>query len=160
MKTLYESLLDDEEELLDKPDLNIFSIISNSKSETEFYEKINLLKDLCIAVDINDDLSKYKNSFFLMELMSSYNKKRHGVKIDQYFKKTKRPLFINRFSTGDLFISKCDKRTFIELKYEYTPSLKSDTVYVFPKDIEKQYIEWVAALPAKYLNFVEKSKVI
>lgn len=34
-----ESLLDDEEELLNKPDLNIFNIISNSKSEDEFYEK-------------------------------------------------------------------------------------------------------------------------
>ena len=159
MKTLYESLLDDEEELLDKPDLNIFSIISNSKSETEFYEKINLLKDLCIAVDIKDDLSKYKNSFFLMELMATFNRKNYGIKIDKYFK-NKTPLFINYFSTGRLFISKTDKRTFHELKYEYTPSLKSDTVYVFPKDIEKQYVEWVASLPAKYLNFVEKSKVI
>ena len=160
MKTLYESLLDDEEELLDKPDLNIFNIISNSKSENEFYEKINVLKDLCIAVNINDDLSKYKNSFFLMELMAHYSKKKYGVIIDKYFKKTRKPLFINHFSSGDLFITKSDKRTFHELKYEYTPALKSDTVYVFPKDIEKQYVEWVAALPAKYLNFVEKSKVI
>lgn len=156
-----ESLLDTEDEIFDKMDLNIFSIISNSKSQDEFYERLNTLKDLCIDVDINDDLSKYKNSFFLMELMSHYNKKDYGVKIDKYFKKTKKPLFINVFSsTGELFVTKSDKRTFIELKYEYTPGLKSDTVYVFPKDIEKQYVEWVAALPAKYLNFVEKSKVI
>ena len=158
MKTLYESLLDDEEELLDKPDLNIFSIISNSKSETEFYEKINLLKDLCIAVDINDDLSKYKNSFFLMELMSTYNRKNYGVKIDKYFKKTRKPLFINHFSSGDLFITKSDKRTFHELKYEYTPSLKSDTVYVFPKDIEAQYVEWVNNLANIYLDWNSKNK--
>jgi hypothetical protein len=155
-----ESLLDTEDEIFDKIDLNIFSIISNSKSEDEFYKHINTLKDLCIAVDIKDDLSKYKNSFFLMELMSTYNRKNHGVKIDKYFKKTKKTLFINRFSTGDLFITKSDKRTFHELKYEYNPALKSDTVYVFPKDIEEKYVEWVAALPAKYLTFVEKSKVL
>jgi hypothetical protein len=141
-------------------DLNIFSIISNSKSEDEFYKHINTLKDLCIAVDIKDDLSKYKNSFFLMELMSTYNRKNHGVKIDKYFKKTKKPLFINRFSTGDLFITKSDKRTFHELKYEYTPALKSDTVYVFPKDIEEQYIEWVKSLADRYLDSTNKRKVI
>ena len=154
-----ESLLDTEDEIFNRMDLNIFSIIYNSKSEDEFYEKLNELKDLCIAVKIDDDLSKYKNSFFLMEL-TSMSGKNCGVKIDKYFKKTKKPLFINHFSSGDLFITKSDKRTFHELKYEYTPALKSDTVYVFPKDIEKQYVEWVSSLPAKYLNFVEKSKVL
>ena len=160
MKSLYESLLDDEEEILNRTNLNIFNIISDSKSDGEFYEKINMLKDLCIAVDITDDLSKYKNSFFLMELMSALSKKNHGIKIDKYFKKTKKPLFINYFSTGDLVITKCNKYTFFELKYEYTPCLKSDTVYVLPKEIEKQYVEWVNGLPGKYLNFAEKSKVI
>ena len=157
---IVESLLDTEDEIFDKMDLNIFSIISNSKSENEFYEHIKTLCDMCIAVRIDDDLSKYKNSFFLMELMTSYNKKRYGIKIDKYFKKAKKPLFINRFSTGDLFITKSDKRTFHELKYEFTPGLKSNTVYVLPKDIEEQYVEWVSGLPAKYLNFAEKSKVI
>jgi hypothetical protein len=38
--------------------------------------------------------------------------------------------------------------------------LKSDTVYVFPKEVEKQYVEWVTGLPTKYLRFAEKSKVI
>lgn len=155
-----ESLLDTEDEIFDKMDLNIFSIISKSETEDEFYKHIKELCDMCIAVDINDDLSKYKNSFFLMELMTYYNKKNHGIKIDKYFQKNKKPLFIKRFSTGDLVITKSDKRTFFELKYEYTPGLKSDTVYVLPKDIEKQYVEWVNSLPAKYLNFAEKSKVI
>lgn len=154
-----ESLLDTEDEIFDKMDLNVFNYIYNSKTQDEFYKHIKTLCDLCIAVDINDDLSKYKNSFFLIQLRSS-NKNDCGIKIDKYFKKAKKPLFINCFKSGDLFISKMDKRTFHELKYEYTPTLKSDTVYVLPKDIEEKYVEWVAGLPAKYLNFVEKSKVI
>lgn len=160
MTSLYESLLDDGDEILNNSNINIFNIISSSKSEKEFYKHIDTLADACVPVNINDDLSKYKNSFFLMELMTTYNRKNRGIKIDKYFKKTKKPLFINYFNTGDLFISKCDKRTFLELKYEYTPTLKSDTVYVFPKYIEEQYVEWVEGLPTKYLNFVEKSKVI
>lgn len=155
-----ESLLDTEDEIFDRMDLNIFSIISDSKSEDEFYEKLNELKDLCIAVKIDDDLSKYKNSFFLMELMTSYSKKNHGVKIDKYFKKTKKPLFVNYFQSVGIHTAISTKLTFNELKYEYTPGLKSDTVYVFPKDIEKQYVEWVTGLPAKYLRFAEKSKVL
>lgn len=156
-----ESLLDGEDEIFDRMDLNIFNYISNSKTEDEFYKHIKELCDMCIAVNINDDLSKYKNSFFLMELMTYYSKKNYGVKIDKYFKKTRKPLWVSYFkSSGNIFVSVADKLTFNELKYEYTPALKSDTVYVFPKDIEKQYVEWVAALPAKYLNFVEKSKVI
>jgi hypothetical protein len=126
----------------------------------EFYEKINTLKDLCIAVDIKDDLSKYKNSFFLMELMSTHNRKNYGVKIDKYFKKTKKPLFVNYFQSVGIRTAMSTKLTFIELKYEYTPALKSDTVYVFPKEVEKQYVEWVTGLPTKYLRFAEKSKVI
>lgn len=143
MKSLYESLLDDEEELLNKPDLNIFDIISNSQSRDEFYEHIKTLCNSCIAVNINDDLSKYKNSFFLMELMATFNKSNYGIKIDRYFKKTKKPLFINYFKPGSAFVGVSDRHTFNELKYEYTPALKSDTVYVFPENIEKQYIEWV-----------------
>jgi predicted Zn-dependent peptidase len=158
-----ESLLDTEDEIFDRMDLNIFSMISNSKSENEFYEKLNELKDLCIAVNINDDLNKYKNSFFLMELMTTYNGKNYGIKIDKYFKKTKKPLFINFINyskSGSLSISINNKHTFHELKYEYTPTLKSDTVYVFPKDIEEQYVEWVKSLTNRYLNFTEKSKVL
>lgn len=94
-----------------------------------------------------------------MEMMTAFNRKNYGIKIDKYFK-NKTPLFINYFNTGRFFISKTDKHTFHELKYEFTPGLKSDTVYVLPKDIEEQYVEWVTSLPAKYLNFVEKSKVI
>jgi predicted Zn-dependent peptidase len=158
-----ESLLDTEDEIFDRMDLNIFSIISNSKSEDEFYEHIKSLCDMCIAVNINDDLNKYKNSFFLMELMTTYNGKNYGIKIDKYFKKTKKPLFINFINyskSGSLFISINNKHTFHELKYEYTPTLKSDTVYVFPKDIEEQYVEWVKSLTNRYLNFTEKSKVL
>jgi hypothetical protein len=135
-------------------------MISSSKSEDEFYEKLNVLKDLCIAVNINDDdLSKYKNSFFLMEVISM-GRKNCGVKIDKYFKKTKKPLFVNYFQSVGIHTAMSTKLTFIELKYEYTPALKSDTVYVFPKEVEKQYVEWVTGLPAKYLRFAEKSKVI
>lgn len=141
--SLYESLLDDEDDLLNKQVLNIFDIISNSQSRDEFYEHIKTLCDSCIAVNINDDLSKYKNSFFLMELIATFNNSNYGVKIDRYFKKNKKPLFINYFRPGDISACMSDKLTFNELKYEYTPALKSDTVYVFPKNIEKQYTEWV-----------------
>lgn len=158
-----ESLLDTEDEIFDKIDLNIFNIISNSKTENEFYEHIKTLCDMCIAVDINDDLSKYKNSFFLMELMTTYNRKNYGIKIDKYFKKTKNPLFINFFRTGyatRIMTIVSEKHTFNELKYEYTPALKSNTVYVFPKDIEEQYVEWVKSLTNSRLDFKNKSKVI
>jgi hypothetical protein len=167
MKSLYESLLDDEEEVLDRTNLNIFNIISNSKSEAEFYEHIKTLCDVCIAVNINDDLSKYKNSFFLMELMTSYNGKNDGIKIDKYFKKTKNPLFINfndrSYKKLKIIAKVCEKHTFNELKYEYAPSLKSDTVYVFPKYIEEQYVEWVKSLTHEYfdwMSFKSKSKVL
>lgn len=157
-----ESLLDTEDEIFDGMDLNIFNNISNSKTEDEFYEKIDTLKDLCIAVDINDDLSKYKNSFFLMELMTNYDEKNCGIKIEKYFKKTKNPLFIN-FSDSShrklkIVASVCEKHTFNKLKYEWTPSLKSDTVYVFPKDIEAQYVEWVNNLANIYLDWNSKNK--
>jgi hypothetical protein len=160
MKSLYESLLDDEEEVLDRTNLNIFNMILNSKSEDEFYKHIKTLCDVCIAVNINDDLSKYKNSFFLMELWTHYSKKNHGVKIDKYFKKTKKPLFVNYFQSVGIHTAMSTKLTFNELKYEYTPTLKSDTVYVLPKTIEEQYVEWVKGLTNKYLDFKSKSKVI
>jgi hypothetical protein len=147
MTSLYESLLDDEEELLDKSNLNIFDIISKSQSKDEFYEHIKTLCNSCIAVNINDDLSKYKNSFFLMELMATYNNSNYGIKIDRYFKKTKNSVFVNYFRPGKISAAMADKLTFHELRYEYVPALKSDTVYVFPKNIEKQYIEWVQNHP-------------
>lgn len=171
MKTLSdyitESLLDTDDEIFDRMDLNVFNHISNSKTEDEFYERINLLKDLCIAVDVNDELSKYKNSFFLMELMTTFNKKNYGIQIDKYFKKTKKPLFINFYDCShrklNIMVNACEKHTFNELKYEYSPSLKSNTVYVFPKDIEAQYVEWVNSLTHEYfgwMGFKNKSKVI
>lgn len=159
---IIESLLDTDDEIFDKIDLNIFNHIANSKTEDEFYEKIDTLKDLCIAVDINDDLSKYKNSFFLMELMTSYNEKNYGIKIEKYFKKTKNPLFINfsdrPYRKLKIVASVCEKHTFNKLKYEWTPSLKSDTVYVFPKDIEAQYVEWVKSLTHEYFDWNSKNK--
>ena len=160
-----ESLLDTEDEIFDRMDLNVFNHISNSKTEDEFYERINLLKDLCIAVDVNDELSKYKNSFFLMELMTTFNRKNYGIKIEKYFKKTKKPLFINFYDCTykplKILTSVTEKHTFNELKYEYSPSLKSNTVYIFPKDIESQYIEWVKSLANNiYLDLKNKSKVI
>lgn len=171
MKTLSyyitESLLDTEDEIFDRMDLNVFNLISNSKTEDEFYERINLLKDLCIAVDVNDELSKYKNSFFLMELMTNFNGKNYGINIEKYFKKTKKPLFINFYDCSHrklkIITRVTEKHTFNELKYEYSPSLKSDTVYVFPKDIEAQYVEWVNSLTHEYfdwMGFKNKSKVI
>lgn len=157
-----ESLLDTEDEIFDRMDLNIFNNISDSKTNDEFYEKIDTLKDLCIAVDINDDLSKYKNSFFLMELMTNYDGKNYGIKIEKYFKKTKKPLFINfsdrPYRKLKIVASVCEKQTFNKLKYEWTPSLKSDTVYVFPKDIEAQYVEWVNNLANIYLDWNSKNK--
>lgn len=162
-----ESLLDTDDEIFDKMDLNIFNIISKSKTEDEFYKNIKILCDSCIAVNIDDDLSKYKNSFFLMELVMNYNKKNYGVKIDKYFKKTKNPLFINfndcSYSELKIMVNVCEKHTFNELKYEYSPTLKSDTVYVLPKDIEKQYVEWVKSLTHEYfgwMGFKKKSKVL
>ena len=154
-----ESLLDTEDEIFDRMDLNVFNLISNSKTEDEFYERINILKDLCIAVNINDDLSKYKNSFFLMELVTYDPKEKNsGIKIDKYFRKTKKPLFINfsdcSYKKLKIMASVCEKHTFNKLKYEWTPSLKSDTVYVFPKNIEEQYIEWANNLTAAYFGWM------
>lgn len=168
MKTLSdyitESLLDTEDEIFDKMDLNVFNLISNSKTEDEFYERINLLKDLCIAVDVNDELSKYKNSFFLMELMTTFNRKNYGINIEKYFKKTKKPLFINFYDWSHeklkIITRATEKHTFDELKYKYSPSLKSNTVYVFPKNVEAQYVEWVKSLANNYLDLKNKSKVI
>jgi hypothetical protein len=168
---IIESLLDTDDEIFDKIDLNIFNHIANSKTENEFYEQVNILKDLCIAVDINDKLSKYKNSFFLMEVVSKFNKSDNkGIIIDKYFDKTKCPLSITPLSSTarywggheDENISTivCEKHTFDELKHEYHPTLKSDTVYVIPKDIEKQYKKWVKSLTDRYLGSTNKRKVI
>ena len=159
-----ESLLDTEDEIFDRMDSNIFNLISNSKTEDEFYERINLLKDLCIAVNVNDELGKYKNSFFLMELMTTFNRKNYGINIAKYFKKTKKTLFINFYEHSNMPLKiltrATEKHTFNELKYKYSPSLKSNTVYVFPKNIETQYIEWVKSLANDYLDLKNKSKVI
>ena len=168
MKTLSdyitESLLDTEDEIFDRMDLNVFNLISNSKTKDEFYERINLLKDLCIAVDVNDELSKYKNSFFLMELMTTFNRKNYGINIEKYFKKTKKPLFINFYDWSHeklkIITRATEKHTFDELKYKYSPSLKSNTVYVFPKNVEAQYVEWVKSLANNYLDLKNKNKVI
>jgi hypothetical protein len=159
-----ESLLDTEDEIYDRMDLSIFNLISNSKTEDEFYERINLLKDLCIAVNVNDELSKYKNSFFLMELMTTFNRKNYGINIEKYFKKTKKPLFINFYDCSHeklkIITRATEKHAFDELKYKYSPSLKSNTVYVFPKNVEAQYVEWVKSLTNNYLDLKNKSKVI
>ena len=124
-----ESLLDDEEELLDKSNLNIFNIISKSESKEEFYKHIKTLCDLCTAVNINDDLSKYKNSFFLTPLVSANNND-CGIKI---FKKIKQSLFINYFNGIGVFLTLAKRITFTELKKAdrtTSATLKNNIVYI------------------------------
>ena len=77
MKTLYESLLDDEEELLDKVDINLFDKLDNSKTMVEYQKFIDILLDSCekinfkqIALDDEkyDKMAKDTTSFYICVL--------------------------------------------------------------------------------------------
>ena len=46
-----ESLLDDEEELLDKVDINLFDKLDNSKTPTEYQKFIDILLDSCEKIN-------------------------------------------------------------------------------------------------------------
>ena len=147
MTSLYESLLDDEEELLGKLDikLQLFNNIFYAKNKNDFYKNIDILCDMCDVVDINDDLSKYKDSVFVMKMYAkSSRKKPYGMRLEKYFIKTKKPLFINFISAGKMDITMLNtKTTFHELRNENVLGLKDDIVYVMPKDLEKTFVEWL-----------------
>ena len=77
MKTLYESLLDDEEDLLDKVDINLFDKLDNSKTIVEYQKFIDILLDSCekinfkqIALDDEkyDKMAKDTTSFYICVL--------------------------------------------------------------------------------------------
>jgi hypothetical protein len=75
MRTLYESLLDDEEEVMNRVEFNIFDFIYNSRSEDEWQRQVQFLKDACEEFDLTkmtveerlelkEQLSKDKKSLF------------------------------------------------------------------------------------------------
>lgn len=62
-KYMKESLLDDEEELLDKVDINLFDKLDNSKTPTEYQKFIDILLDSCEKINFKQivlDDEKYE----------------------------------------------------------------------------------------------------
>jgi hypothetical protein len=65
MKTLYESLLDDEEELLDKDlDIDIFDLILKSKNREEFNNRLDILESMGEEWPYPGDVLNKKDVYF------------------------------------------------------------------------------------------------
>lgn len=65
MKTLYESLLDDEEELLDKDlDIDVFDLILKSKNREEFNNRLDILESMGGEWPYPGDVLNKKDVYF------------------------------------------------------------------------------------------------
>lgn len=66
MKTLYESLLDDEEELVSKDNIDIFDLILKSKNKEEFNERLDILESLGEEWPYPGDVLNKKDVYFFV----------------------------------------------------------------------------------------------
>ena len=64
MKTLYESLLDDEEELVSKDNIDIFDLILKSKNREEFNNRLDILESMGEEWPYPGDVLNKKDVYF------------------------------------------------------------------------------------------------
>lgn len=66
MKTLYESLLDDEEELVSKDNIDIFDLILKSKNREEFNNRLDILESMGEEWPYPGDVLNKKDVYFFV----------------------------------------------------------------------------------------------
>ena len=145
MRSLYESLLDDEEELLNKPDLNIFDKLYASKTRKEFYKLVDILFDLCTKVNSAEEMQKYKNVFFVTELFHAFSGTPSGIVIDKAAHKNKKSVVFSIYESVNktcMYISKFGKIKFGQ-GHRISGYDQHEDVYMMPESIGKQFIEYL-----------------
>jgi hypothetical protein len=145
MKTLYESLLDDEEEVLDRTNLNIFSDLYASKTKKEFYKQVDILFDLCTKVNSAEEMQKHKNAFFVTELFHAFSGAPSGIVIDKAAHKNKKSVVFSIYESVNktcMYISKFGKIKFGQ-GHRVSGYDQHEDVYMMPEGIAKQFVEYL-----------------
>lgn len=149
---LNESLLDDFDTLADNIDANIFNYICDAQSKSEFDKRIDELFEMCDKIDIYDqqEMIKHKKSFFITRACY-YEGAPVGVVIDKMQKKSSYSAFLIRpyiKNTPSKYPYKYETVNKLDIENNRFASYSLyDEVKILPKNIEKQYLEFVEKLP-------------
>lgn len=147
-----ESLLDDFDTLADNMDTNIFNYICDAQSQSEFDKRTDELFEMCDKIDIYDqqEMIKHKKSFFIVRACY-YKGTPVGVVIDKMQKKSTYSGFLTRpymVNTPSKYPYKYDTTNKLNIEDNSFASYSLyDEVKILPKNIEKQYLEFVEKMP-------------
>ena len=145
MTSLYESLLDDEEEVLNRSYINIFDNLCSSTNRKDFYKNMEILFDMCTKVNSIEEMKKHKNSFFIATVNNSFSGNLAGIVIDKALVKSKKAVRIGIYTGVDeifLYISKFGKICFGQ-GHRISGYDQYEHIYVLPPELEKQWIEYL-----------------
>lgn len=154
MRSLYESLLDDEEELLDKVDINLFDRLDNSDTPAEYQKFIDILLDSCEKINFGqitlddekyDKITKDTTSFYICVLNAGSDK---ALYINRLFNKSSKyfvrfcPVhmtFLNRYMI-QTWLGKIDGGN--ALMYFASKSQIPKFIYKMPKKLMSVFDKW------------------
>lgn len=153
MKTLYESLLDDEEELINSIDLNnIFERISSAKSLKEFTKYFDILLGSCAKYVISEltpeqklEFDKDKKSLYICK-MEGWNKQLI-IYINRIFKYTSKfsvkikPVE-NTYSNSFFVYYTTEKIKPSPFYSQSRNSITPNIIYKIPASLMKSFKEW------------------
>ena len=182
MTSLYESLLDDEEEVMDRVKFNMFDFIYNSRTDDEWQGRIQILKDACEEFDITkmsaeerlelkEQLSKDKKSLFFCHHEYRGGSYRMGsLYINKSFKgSAKTSISLMKSSkykddgSGNISVDLHYVDGKIDPFFKYKPSYKHTHPAIFyrmPKKVEDEFYEWAYRITAQGTPLANMKKYI
>jgi hypothetical protein len=182
MRTLYESLLDDEEEVMSRVEFNIFDFIYNSHSEDEWQRQIQFLKDSCEEFDLSkmtaeerlelkEQLSKDKKSlFFCHHEYHESNYRMGSLCINRAFNATAKASVTliksaksKAAGPDNISVDLHYTGSKIDPFFKYKPSYKHTHPTIFyrmPKKVEDEFYKWAYKTTAPGTSLAGMKKYI